>query len=331
MKRVFQFLRSTRAGATSIAAVTISVMTIAGTALVTDHLWLLGKRDLLKTASDAGTVVATMQLRSMRTSMSDASVRAALQATTERYVWLNLKSNLNDDTLKQSDVRTLLDINRTTGLVDVKVNAPIGKSLLGRIVGYYGPDQIRVSSGADAGTGPVWAVLALDTSRSMSNALDGKGAATHEEQRMGIVKSAAKNFVAEVLSEDTEDETTPSPIVSIGIVPWSVSASYGVLTPTTSRSVIDIAIDQLQPVGRATASSRGIKKSRELLAVAPEGTRRVIVLLTDGQDNLNVNGGRCESRAICPKWRAAECTGAKTDGDNDIHHWSDERYRRYPC
>ena len=39
------------------------------------------------------------------------------------------------------------------------------------------------------------------------------------------------------------------------------------------------------------------------------------MLLTDGDDNRSVTGGSCgASRAECPKFRKAECDGAKADG-----------------
>ena len=313
MKRVFQFLRDTRAGATALTAVAVTLMTIMGASLTTDHLWLVNKRDILKTASDAATIATTLKLRNVPLSVDDATVKTTLQEIADRYVWLNLQGNLNDADLKAVDVTTTLEINRTSGLVNVTVDAPIGASLLSKIVGYYGPDSIRVASGADAGTGPVWAILALDVSRSMSGGLDGMNVDTEDDSRMGIVKAAAKDFVATVLAEDP-DTTRARPQVSIGVVPWSASAAYGTLEPTTTQATIDRVLDGLSAVGSATASSRGVKKGRELLKAAPDGTKAVIILLTDGQDNLNVNGGRCESRAVCPKWRAAECTGAKTDG-----------------
>ena len=313
MKSLIQFMRDTRAGATAIAAASITVMSVMGASLIVDHVWLVGKRDVLKTAADAATVATTLRLRTMPITTDDATVETILQSVADRYVWINLKPNIHDDSLESSAVINKLDINRAAGFVKVTVDAPIGESLLSKVVGYYGPDQMHAESGADAGTGPVWAVLALDVSKSMRFMLDGRVAQDLADQRMGIVKAAAKDFVAEVLSVDTE-ATTQKPEVSIGVVPWSVSANGGVLAPTTTRSTIDAALDRLEPVGGATASSRGIKKSRELLAVAPEGTKRVIVLLTDGQDNLTVNGGRCENRAVCPKWRAEECTTAKTDG-----------------
>ena len=44
-------------------------------------------------------------------------------------------------------------------------------------------------------------------------------------------------------------------------------------------------------------------------------TRRVIVLLTDREDNRSVTGGACGTgRAECPKFRKAECDAAKQDG-----------------
>ena len=303
-----QFLRGTRAGATAISAVAVIIMTIGGTALISDHLWLVNNRDILKVAADAGAVAATMRLRRFPNSTQEE-----LQAITERYIWINLKSNTNDPSLKQSDVRTVLNLNRTMGLVDVKLDAPIGKPLLSRIVGYDGPGEITVRSGADSGSGPVWVVLALDQSRSMSSGLDGRNADTPEESRMGIVKAAAKDFVEEVLAVVVTVNGESLRPISVGVVPWSRGA-YGSLTPTRSKVTIDGVLDRIEPIGRATASSRGMKKSRELLALAPEGASRVIVLLTDGQDNVDVNGTICGNRDVCPMWRAAECTSAKNEG-----------------
>ena len=48
-----RFLRDTRGGATSIAAVAVTIMTMGGAALIIDHNHLVGQRDILKSASDA--------------------------------------------------------------------------------------------------------------------------------------------------------------------------------------------------------------------------------------------------------------------------------------
>ena len=57
-----RFLRNTRGGATAITAVAVTIMSVAGAALVTDHLWLVDQRDTLKAAADAAGVAATLEL-----------------------------------------------------------------------------------------------------------------------------------------------------------------------------------------------------------------------------------------------------------------------------
>ena len=311
MPKVINFLRSARAGATTLTAAAVTIMTVMGTALIVDHTWLVSKRDILQTAADAGTVATTMRLRGMPKTTTDAAAMPILQETAERYVWLNLASNLPDENdLTRQSVTVTLNVDRANGIVNVDVEAPIGNTLLARIVEYYGPDSITVKAGADAGIGPVWAVLALDTSRSMNQTLDGRVATNPEDMRISIVQDAATDFVETVHIENEQYGD-----VSIGLVPWAWSV-HSVLAPTTTKATTTTAIDALLPTGRATASSRGMKKARELLESAPDGSRKVIVLLTDGQDNIDVNGGRCVGgRKNCPKFRKAECDGAKTDDD----------------
>ena len=305
---LWHFLRSTKAGATAITAVAVSIMTVMAAGLIVDHLWLVEKRDLLKAAADAATVAATLRLRALPADQDAATVKTDLQAVAERYVWLNLSANLRDEALRQSDINLVLDINRSQGTVGIEAAAPIGRTLVSAALGGYpGPGQIAVGSGAEAGSGAIWAVLALDVSRTMGFALNGGSAATDAEQRIHIVRAAAKEFVAAV-------NPNPDTPVAVGVVPWAWSVG-SVLAPSNTPATIESALDRLNPTGGATASSRGLKRSRELLAVAPEGARRAIVLLTDGEDNRSVTGGSCgASRADCPKYRKAECDGAKADG-----------------
>ena len=303
-----RFLRSTRAGATGIAAAAIALMTVLGVGLITDHLWLVGQRDLLQASADAASVAATLRLRSLPADTEDSEVQADLEAMAQRYAWLNLAGNLSGADLKRSDIGVTLDIDRVQEAVGVEVTAPIGQPLLSPVLaGYSGPGQITVGAGAEAGSEGVWAVLAIDVSRSMSDGLDGTFGVSETEQRMHIVREAAREFVGAV-------GPTPDTPVAVGVVPWAWSV-YGVLEPSTAPATIGEALDRLNPVGRATASSRGVKRGRELLEAAPDGTRRVIVLLTDGEDNRSVTGGACgASRADCPPFRKAECDGAKADG-----------------
>ena len=309
MSLILSFLRSTRAGATAITAAAVTIMTVAGVGFVSDHVWLVSQRDLLKAAAESASIAATQRLRSLPAGLQDAVLEADLQDVSERYVRFILEENLGASAPAPTDTKVTIDIDRPMGIVGVDVTAPIGWQLFGSVMGGEdsGPIEISVGAGAEAGSGAVWAVLAIDVSRTMNQALDGGSTVTDAEKRINIVRAAAKEFVTAVGPD-------PDIPVAIGVVPWAWSV-YGVLSPSTTTATIGSTLDRLNPTGGATASSRGLKRSRELLDVAPEGARRVIVLLTDGEDNRSVTGGACgNSRADCPKFRKAECDGAKQDG-----------------
>ena len=70
-------------------------MTVGGTALIVDHLWLVNQRDLLKSAADSAAVAATLALIELPASTSDDDVGAALPPIAERYVRFNLSGNLS--------------------------------------------------------------------------------------------------------------------------------------------------------------------------------------------------------------------------------------------
>ena len=256
----------------------------------------MGKRDLLKAAADAASVAATLRLRALPANQDPATVRADLQSVAERYVWLNLGTNLRGEALEKRDVAVILNINRSLGTVGVEATAPIGRALLGVIMDYSGLDAMTVGPGAEAGAGAVWAVLAIDTSYSMSRTLMDMNTDNDAERRIGMVTVAAKEFVAEV-------NPRSAPSVAIGVVPWDHLVGR-VLNPTSNRSAVETALDELPANGWSTASSRGMKKSRELLSRAPEDARRAIVLLTDGEDNRDLDGRAAtmsNARATAPR------------------------------
>ena len=132
---LWHFLRSTKAGATAITAVAVSIMTVMAAGLIVDHLWLVEKRDLLKAAADAASVAATLRLRALPANQDAATVETDLQAVAERYVWLNLRANLRDEVLRQSDINLVLDINRSQGTVGIEAAAPIGRTLVSAALG----------------------------------------------------------------------------------------------------------------------------------------------------------------------------------------------------
>ena len=64
IKRVaIRFLRQTRGGATSIAAVGVTMIALGGAALIVDHNHLVGQRNILQSAADAASLAATLEPR----------------------------------------------------------------------------------------------------------------------------------------------------------------------------------------------------------------------------------------------------------------------------
>ena len=141
------FLVSTRAGATAITAALLTIASMLGGALIIDHIWMVSHRDLLKSASDAAALAATLTLQKLPQTMSDADVESRLQVVAERYARFNVLGNLSDADVKAEDVDTKLTINRASGTVDALVTAPIDGTQFGALHGYLGVDQLQGRTG----------------------------------------------------------------------------------------------------------------------------------------------------------------------------------------
>ena len=305
MRRISAFLRDTRAGATAIVAATIAVMSMAAGGFLIDHVWLVHQRDLLKSAADSASIAATTRLHNLSSSLSDAEVDSDLRAVAERYVTLNVEANSDRDS---SDLELALTINRDAGLVDVRVTDPdLGSTLMEAFHGYAGPDSVTVRSGANLDFDPVWVVLAIDVSTSMYMTLDDNSPGPGESSRMEIVQDAVIDFLSVVTPSEEHG-------VHIGIVQWSRQV-WQSLAPTFDRGELDRVVRALRPYASGTASSVGLERGRTLLASAPEDRRRILILLTDGEDNRGKNGIRCDrSTPNCAEQREQECTAAKDAG-----------------
>lgn len=222
-RAVRRFLRDSRAGATAYTAVGIAIMTVGGAALIVDHNHLVSQRDLLRSAADAASLSATLELKGLPEATTDADARARLLAVARKYAVLNVLGNTNDPDLTGSDIGVaLLDVDREEGKVAVAVEADIGETLMsGRFLGNSGPGAMVRKSGTKKFRNPVEVVLAIDVSASMSTTLT--GGAPHggsvewgyppNPSRMAIVKQAAKDLV-DVLGPNAENR------VAVGVVPW---------------------------------------------------------------------------------------------------------------
>ena len=215
----FRFFRETRAGATAFVAAAVTMMTLGGAALIVDHVWLVDQRDMLKSASDAGAIAATLELQDLPRTMSDENVSKKLQPVAERYVRLNLAQNLAEAPRKKMEetLKVSIDVNRTLGTVGVTSQADLGGTLLSKwFLSYAGPDDgVRVESGGEGSLGATEVVLLIDTTGSMK--LNLRGRQVNEgspESRMEIVRQAARQLVS-VLSEYENRR------LALGIVPWT--------------------------------------------------------------------------------------------------------------
>ena len=228
---VFRFFRETRAGATAITAAAVTVMSLFGTALIVDHVWLVDQRDMLKSSADAAVVAATLKLQELPRSMSDEDVRAELQAVAERYIRFNLAENLTEQS-RATMLETLavsIDVNRALGTVGVSANADLGGTLLSRwFLSYAGPpDGTRVDSGAEGSLGATEVVLVIDVTGSMLDNLNGVRVGSDDSSsRINIVKTAAADLIDILNSHD-------SSAIAVGIVPWTYRVRLNQSTRTS--------------------------------------------------------------------------------------------------
>ena len=209
-----RFLHDTRAGATALTACAITVASVAGAALIIDHIVLVDRRDILQSAADAASMSATMELNRLPSSLTDAEVQQRLLPVARQYAVLNVLGNVKDPDLTDSDVDVTLDIDRGAGTVVATVRADILHTILaGPVLGYSGPGLGARKSGVESVGSPVEVVLAIDVSGSMARDLEGGWRADEPDSRMNVVKRAAADLVSVLDPGDANR-------VAVGIVPW---------------------------------------------------------------------------------------------------------------
>lgn len=213
---VRRFLRDRRAAATAYVAIGVVIMTVGGAAVIVDHDRLVDRRDLLKSAADAVSMSATLELSGLPSSMSDGDVEERLMAVARKYAVLNVLGNTNDPDLEAGDISVTLDIDRTAGTVGASVQADIGRTAISeRLFGYSGPGPVARESAVESVRNAVEVVLAIDISASMRDGLDGSPAWGEDPSRMNIVRQAALDLV-DILDPREENR------VAVGLVPWHI-------------------------------------------------------------------------------------------------------------
>lgn len=300
------FLRSDHGGATAIAAAAITLMTIMATGLTIDHLLLTDRRDDLKFAADAGGLAATASLADIPSSWTDAQVKTHVTAIATRYALINVPADLKDN----DDLTITVEVDRAAGSVGVKLAAPsMATTFLRSAFGIGVDSAMTIASGAVASKAAAWMMLAVDNSFSMNRTIDGIHTFDDTVKRITIVRQAVADIV-DILPPD------PAIPIAIGVLEWSDSIGH-IMYPSTDAATVDAAVAGISADGGGTMSSYGLRYSRLMLGGAPNGVRKVIVLLTDGEDNKYGPGyyETCsQSEARCLEPRRTECTNAKNAG-----------------
>ena len=217
-----RFLHDARAAATAITAAAVTVMAVAGAALVTDHAWLVGQRDTLKSATDSASIAATLEMNRMLeadSTLSDTALKGALEGVARRYIQLNL-SHLPAARLARAEetLEVTLTINRAASSVEVVAEADLGGTLVARALpslgGYAGPETTQASAAVECAGTAIEVVLALDVTASMHGRVNNSLPPRGDNRRLNAVVNAAKVLLAELLA--TCDERS----VAVGVVPW---------------------------------------------------------------------------------------------------------------
>lgn len=325
---MIRFLRDVTGGATSITAAMVAVMAVGGTALISDHVWLVDQRDVLKSAADAAAAAATLERNRLPDGLSDRKRNRKLRATAKRYVKLNL-AHLPKDRYERAMETLVVNVfpNQHQDTVRVTAEADLGGTLLASRLPLFAdgvdPSKIRVQAGVERVREPVDLVLAIDTSTSMKRNLKGRPTRDPDRSRLEIVRRAAHQVV------DIFDGSA-----HIGVIPWSnfVNAKRAqwparfahdidnhrryppVLPLTDDPEAARAATNGLAAVGTSTMSVLGIAGGAHHLQAGTSDTQ-AIVLLTDGVDNACPdNWPRFCSAPEVVRIRAAECTRAKEAG-----------------
>ena len=221
------FVRCRRAAATALAAAVMTLMSVGGIAMVSDHAHLVYQRDTLTAAADAATIATTRHLVTLSPSLTDADMNAALKSMAERYILVNMPESLREDVAESLVLN--LTANRSAGTVNIVAQADLGGIIFGNWL-YGNPvEAIQVASGTERLESITEVALAIDVTHSMNSLLSDRRSRIENallsdgRSRIEAVKTAAQDLVATL----TQDGTA-----AIGLVPWDYRVRLDLTTRT---------------------------------------------------------------------------------------------------
>ena len=233
-RSILTFVRSTRAGATALTGVLVTLAAFAGVGFAGDYLVLTGQRDLLKAATNAATVATIKHFADMNLDdghggeLDDEALDAALRPVATRYILANIPPHKRE--LASETLELTITPNRTLRTVAITAQADLGGILF--LNGLVGSSDfpVGVRSGAIGDHGSSEVVLAIDVTGSMYYTLAGDYPSDLPDYanyphgqypftKMNITKQAAAELVS-ILNPDGNG-------AAVGIVPWHFKVRIG--------------------------------------------------------------------------------------------------------
>lgn len=253
-KRTHSFVRCRRAAGTALTAAVMTLMSIGGFTLISDHTHLVYQRNTLKAATDAASLAVTRHWQQALGHLTDDDdIKAALRPLAERYILANIPKNRREKA--QTTLQTTLTLHHGPGMVDVDASADLSGGVIftGWMLDANTAEDLKImrvetrTERVEVGGGTIEVVLAVDNTGSMGDLLSGEdsGSACRktlekagmpcpegqydwkecyeraeaagipcEASRLTIVKQASKNLVRILRAAGGT--------VAVGIVPWNV-------------------------------------------------------------------------------------------------------------
>ena len=217
----FRFWRDTRAAATALMGVAVVVMSVGAGAYISDHLWIFDQRDKLKSATDAASVAAMVEMNNIlldTPDIEDQELHTVVEDVARRFVTANF-ADLPPDRYAQAvdSLQLQVTVNREESALSVQAEADLGgylfSSRLPLLSGVTPVSSVGVGSGAQQALAPTHVVLAIDTSRSMQQDLNGDDPGPGEFSKGELTRKAAMAMV-DFLNPNAHNQ------IAVGLVPW---------------------------------------------------------------------------------------------------------------
>ena len=223
---VVHFIRCRRAAATAIGAAIVTLMSLGGFALTSDHIHLVYQRDTLKAATDAASLAATRHWQQALGHLTDDDdIKTALRPIAERYILANIPEGRREDA--EETLRVQMTLHHSVPVrVDVDATADLSGGLL--FTGWMLDDDTtkitKVETRTERSGNTIELVLAMDITTSMAATyIKGADKSDPDNIRMNIAKTAT--FA--MLNALKGDDNNAGGHVAVGLVPFTTTVNIG--------------------------------------------------------------------------------------------------------